>query len=68
MNLEAAGVWSRMRRLLAITAILTLAGAGAATAAPAPWIGPLDLSAPANGVATGCGFGACAASARATSR
>ena len=59
MNLEAAGVWSRMRRLLAITAILTLAGAGAATAAPAPWIGPLDLSQPASGAATGCGFANC---------
>src|SRR4051812_30747064 len=50
----------RLRITLAVTFALSVAGAGSAhAAAPAPWIGPLDLSQSANGSATGCGFGLC---------
>src|SRR4051812_42933598 len=46
----------RLRITLAAGAALTLAGAGAAEAAPAPWVGPSAVSQPANGSATGCGI------------
>jgi len=62
-DFAAADVTPVMRRLLAAaTAALTLTGAGAAhAAAPAPWIGPVELSATGTVGAVGCGFTACPA-------
>src|SRR3954454_17715645 len=52
-----------MRRLrmlgVGIAAALGLVAAGSAHAAPAPWVGPLNLSQPATGAAVGCGFVTC---------